>query len=166
VTGGCYSCAALVELSSKELGSVKGKTRRITMRKLGLYFAAASIVFSVLLAFRQGQHVRADNGSLVGTWIVTVTVNTPPGAPPFVFTDLISFNSGGTLTATSTAFNAHTSENPFSRRPSSWTQATGTASGNRSAKSQTSSLRHFRGSFLPVPTLPWNFTGRFSPDKT
>ena len=87
------------------------------MRKLGLYFAAASIVFSVLLAFRQGQHVSADNSSLVGTWIVTVTVNTPPGAPPFVLTDLISFNSGGTLTATSTAFNAHTSENPFLPAP-------------------------------------------------
>src|SRR6516162_2272832 len=98
-------------------GSVRGKTRRITMRKLGLYFAAASIVFSVLLAFRQGQHVSADNSSLVGTWIVTVTVNTPPGAPPFVLTDLISFNSGGTLTATSTAFNAHTSENPFLPAP-------------------------------------------------
>jgi hypothetical protein len=87
------------------------------MRKLGLYFAAASITFSVLLAFRQGQPVSADNSSLVGTWIVTVTVNTPPGAPPFVFTDLISFNSGGTLTATSTAFNAHTSENPFLPAP-------------------------------------------------
>ncbi len=49
--------------------------------------------------------------------IVTVTVNTPPGAPPFVFTDLIAFNSGGTLTAARSAFNAHTSENPFLPSP-------------------------------------------------
>jgi hypothetical protein len=91
--------------------------RRITMRKLGLYFAAACIVFSALLAFKPSLHVNADNGNIAGTWIVTVTVNTPPDAPPFVFTDLIAFNSGGTFTAASAAFNAHTSENPFLPQP-------------------------------------------------
>jgi hypothetical protein len=90
---------------------------RITMRKLGLSLAAAFIVFSALLAFIPSKRVSADTPSIVGTWIVTVTVNTPPGAPPFVFTDLIAFNSGGTLTATSTAFNAQTSENPFLPAP-------------------------------------------------
>ena len=82
------------------------------MRKLGLYFIALSIALS-LLALAPISHVKAASGNIVGTWIVTVTVNTPPGAPPFVFTDLIAFNSGGTLTATSSTFNAHTSENPL-----------------------------------------------------
>jgi hypothetical protein len=82
------------------------------MRKPGLYFVVACIVLS-LLALMPTAHVKAANGNIVGTWTITVTVNTPPGAPPFVFTDLIAFNSGGTLTAASTIFNAHTSENPL-----------------------------------------------------
>ena len=57
--------------------------------------------------------VHADGRSIVGTWIATITVNGANGAPPFVFTDIFAINSGGTLTTTSTAFNAHTSENPF-----------------------------------------------------
>jgi hypothetical protein len=60
---------------------------------------------------------QADNQSIVGTWTVTVTVNTPAGAPPFVFTDFIAFNQGGTLSAASSTFNAHTSENPFLPAP-------------------------------------------------
>jgi len=56
--------------------------------------------------------VRADEGgSIVGTWINTVTVNTPPGAPPFVFTELVSFNPGGTIIDTFSI--AHSSQNPF-----------------------------------------------------
>jgi hypothetical protein len=80
------------------------------MRKLA--FGIAPIVLS-LAAFMPSARAEADNHSIVGTWIVTVTVTTPPGAPPFVFTDLIAFNQGGTLTAASSEFNAHTSENPF-----------------------------------------------------
>ena len=86
------------------------------MRKLGLYFATACIAVSMFV-LRPSWHVKADNQSIVGTWIITVTVNTPPGAPPFVFTDLIAFNAGGTLTAASSTFNAHTSENPFLPSP-------------------------------------------------
>jgi hypothetical protein len=82
------------------------------MRKPGLYFVVACIVLS-LLALMPTAHVKAASGNIVGTWTITVTVNTPPGAPPFIFTDLIAFNSGGTLTAASTIFNAHTSENPL-----------------------------------------------------
>lgn len=86
------------------------------MRKLGLYLASAFILVA-LLALIPSWHVNAANQDLVGTWIITVTVNTPPGAPPFVFTDLIALNSGGTLTAASSTFNAHTSENPFLPSP-------------------------------------------------
>lgn len=79
------------------------------MRKLA--FGIASIVVLSLAAFMPSARAQADNQSMVGTWIVTVTITTPPGALPFV--DFIAFNQGGTLTAASSAFNAHTSENPF-----------------------------------------------------
>jgi len=82
------------------------------MHKLRLYFAAACIAVS-LLVLMPSSHGQVANQGVAGTWIVTVTVNTPPGAPPFVFTDMIAFNSGGTLTATSSTFNPHTSENPL-----------------------------------------------------
>jgi hypothetical protein len=88
----------------------------MNMRKLGLYFAAVCVAVS-LLVLMPSSHGRVANHGIAGTWIVTVTVNTPPGAPPFVFTDVIAFNSGGTLTGASSAFNAHTSENPFLPAP-------------------------------------------------
>lgn len=86
------------------------------MRKLGLCLTTAFILVP-LLALIPSWHVNAANQDIAGTWIVTVTVNTPPGAPPFIFTDLITLNSGGTLTAGSSTFNAHTSENPFLPSP-------------------------------------------------
>lgn len=55
--------------------------------------------------------VRASGGSIVGAWINTVTVNTPPGAPPFVFPELVTFNPGGTFIDTLGI--AHSSQNPF-----------------------------------------------------
>src|SRR6516164_2448790 len=85
------------------------------MRKLA--FGIVSIAVLSLAVFLPSARAQADDQSIVGTWIVTVTVNTPPGAPPFVFTDFIAFNQGGTLTAASSAFNAHTSENPFLPAP-------------------------------------------------
>ena len=75
------------------------------MRKLA--FGIASSVVLSLAAFMPSARAEADNQSMVGTWKVTVTL---PGAPPFI--DFIAFNQGGTLTAASSAFNAHTSENP------------------------------------------------------
>ena len=92
----------------------RGRSRRMEkaiMRKPGFYFATAYII-AALLALASSVQAQAADRTIVGTWVVTVTVNTPPGAPPFVFTDLIAFNSGGTLTAASSTFNAHTSENP------------------------------------------------------
>lgn len=86
------------------------------MKKLRFYIASAYIVV-LLFAFMPESHAQGGNQSIAGTWIVTVTVNTPPGAPPFVFTDFIAFHSGGTLTAASSTFNAHTSENPLLPAP-------------------------------------------------
>jgi len=88
----------------------------MTMQKLGLYFAAACIVVSALLASMPNSPVKADDGgSIIGTWINTVTVNTPPGAPPFVITELVSFNPGGTFIDTLSI--AHSSQNPFLAGP-------------------------------------------------
>jgi hypothetical protein len=82
-----------------------------------LAFGILSIALVSLAPFMPSARAQADNQSIVGTWTVTVTVNTPPDAPPFVFTDFIAFNQGGTLTAASSTFNAHTSENPFLPAP-------------------------------------------------
>jgi len=86
------------------------------MRKLGLYFAATCVAVS-LLVLMPSSHGQVASQNITGTWVVTVTVNTPPGAPPFVFTDMIAFNSGGTLTAASSTFNPHTSESPLLPAP-------------------------------------------------
>src|SRR5712691_12401839 len=84
------------------------------MRKLGLYFAGLCIVVSALLALMPRSHVKADDDrSIVGTWIFTITLDRPPELAGVVFTDLIAINRGGTLTNTSTASHAHSSENPF-----------------------------------------------------
>jgi hypothetical protein len=88
----------------------------MNMRKLGLYFAATCVAVS-LLVLMPSSHGQVASQNITGTWVVTVTVNTPPGAPPFVFTDMIAFNSGGTLTAASSTFNPHTSENPLLPAP-------------------------------------------------
>lgn len=77
------------------------------MRRIALYFVALSALSGLMPIL----HVNADDRSIVGTWVFTTTVNTPPGAPPFVFTELAAFNPGGTYSdAHAIAFN---SENPF-----------------------------------------------------
>lgn len=86
------------------------------MSKLVLKMATTCIA-ALLFAFMPNSQAQAKVQSITGTWMVTVTVNTPPGAPPFVFTDVLSFNSGGTLIGTSSAFNGHTSENPYLPAP-------------------------------------------------
>jgi hypothetical protein len=81
------------------------------MKKAVVAAAALAILGMATTMVKHGASlVYADDGNVAGTWVITVTVNTPPGAPPFIFTDLIAFNHGGTLVATSTAFNPHTSE--------------------------------------------------------
>lgn len=88
------------------------------MKKAVVAVAALAILgMAATMAKHGASVVYAHDGNVVGTWIVTVTVNTPPGAPAFIFTDLVAFNQGGTLVATSTAFNPHTSENPFLPAP-------------------------------------------------
>jgi hypothetical protein len=72
--------------------------------------ALAILGMAATMAKHGASVVYAHDGNVVGTWFVTVTVNTPPGAPPFIFTDMVTFNPEGTLVATSTAFNSHTSE--------------------------------------------------------
>ena len=82
-------------------------------RQLRLALLAVSIALLVLFALVPKSHVSAQDqqGSIVGTWINTATINTPPGAPPFVFTELATFNPGGTFLDTFAL--DHDSANPF-----------------------------------------------------
>lgn len=83
-------------------------------RQLGPYLVAFSIVVLAVLASMPNSHVKADEnqqGSIVGTWMITSTINTPPGTPPFVFTELGSFNPGGIFIDTFSL--DHNSANPF-----------------------------------------------------
>jgi hypothetical protein len=75
-------------------------------------------LFALVSIAAMGASSRAkadDGGSIVGTWINAVTVNTPPGAPPLVFTELVSFNPGGSFIDTLSI--AHSSQNPFFSGP-------------------------------------------------
>ena len=76
------------------------------MRKPGLYVAAACIVLLALLGSMPSPNAeeRSEEGSIVGTWIVTTSI------PPFVFTELAAFNPGGTVIDTHAI--ARSSENP------------------------------------------------------
>ena len=68
---------------------------------LRLYPCAVSLMVLTILTFTPTTLVKADDErgeSVVGTWIGTLTLNTPPGFPPFI--DLVSFHRGGTLTGT------------------------------------------------------------------
>lgn len=80
-------------------------------RKSGLYLVVFSVGLLVLFASMPSSHVRAqdEQGSIVGTWLATVDVNTPAGPQPLA-TELATFNPGGTFTdAISMAFS---SQNP------------------------------------------------------
>jgi hypothetical protein len=82
--------------------------------RVGSLFITAFVILGIAATMpKHGSPIAYahDHDGLVGLWDVTVVVN-PPSASEgsFIFTDLIAFNQGGTLTATSTAFNPHTSE--------------------------------------------------------
>jgi hypothetical protein len=90
------------------------------MKRAIITLSAAVAIAAVVLALgglsttrAQGQQGNQGNqgnqGSVVGTWIVTVFVNTPGGLVPFS-TELASFNSGGTFADTINL--AFSSENP------------------------------------------------------
>jgi hypothetical protein len=81
------------------------------MRKLLLVGTFTCLVLSALLVSKSGMEVKADGPGIVGTWLVTTTPNVPPGTPPFSYSELVSFNPGGTLVDTHAI--AHGSELPF-----------------------------------------------------
>ena len=85
------------------------------MRRLGLYCGVVGIALAALMVWTPTTRVKADGRSIVGTWMFTTTLNTPPGAPPFIFTELAAINPGGTyVDAHGIAFN---SQNPFAPPP-------------------------------------------------
>lgn len=78
-----------------------------------LYLLILTLVLCAAFAFALNSRAKADDdghGTIVGTWIVTVTL---PGDPPFVEPELVAINPGGTAILTSSAFSAHASGNPF-----------------------------------------------------
>lgn len=80
-------------------------------RKFGFYLFVLGGVLLALMASIPTSQVKAQDqqGTIVGSWLVNVDVNTPAGAVPFA-TELASFNAGGTFTdAISIAFS---SQNP------------------------------------------------------
>ena len=83
-------------------------------RQWRLFASALTLVLFAALAMTPSSPATAQDdgsGNLVGSWIGTITVDTPSGTPPFAFADLISINRGGTLTGTNG--NAHSSQFPF-----------------------------------------------------
>jgi hypothetical protein len=79
-----------------------------------LFLSAIALVLFAAVGVTPNSPAKADDdekGGIVGSWIGTVTVDTPSGTPLFAFADLISINRGGTLTGTNG--NAHFSQMPF-----------------------------------------------------
>jgi hypothetical protein len=91
---------------AKENSPEKGGKMR---RQFGQYSFVFGIALLALFAVVPNSHVKAQdnqNGNIVGSWLVTVDVNTPAGPVPFA-TELASFNPGGTFVdAISIAFSA------------------------------------------------------------
>jgi len=73
---------------------------------LAIHFFASAL-FGLTLASKANAE-DDDDGSVVGTWIITAEL-----APGFVETEFTTFNPGGTITLTSSVFNPHISLNPF-----------------------------------------------------
>jgi hypothetical protein len=84
------------------------KNEEETMQKRSLQFAA---VFALFVLFALTPNLLAQPGTLVGAWEITVNVNVPPGAPPFILTEVGTFNLGGTFADTTSI--AHSSQNPY-----------------------------------------------------
>lgn len=81
------------------------------MRNLsGSYLPVVGIVLLALFASIPATSGQSDE-SVIGTWIGSVTLDTPPAAPPFIFMDLLSFNRGGTVIGTNGI--SHSAQNPF-----------------------------------------------------
>jgi hypothetical protein len=68
-------------------------------------FCVSSFAQDLNLAEGQGRV------SIVGTWIGKLIFDTPPGAPPFAISELVSFNESGTVMGTNGI--SHFSANPF-----------------------------------------------------
>jgi hypothetical protein len=66
--------------------------RRIYTATLSLLM----VLFAFAAAPRAQAHDQDWDRSIVGTWTVTTTFNTPPGSPPFVAHEFASFGPGGT----------------------------------------------------------------------
>lgn len=134
-------------------------------RQLGLYLLTFSIVLLGLFPLMPSWHVKADNqqGSVVGTWIATITVNTPSGPQPFA-TELASFNPGGTFTdAISIAFN---SENPaFTGTPLAVNFSDALGTWKQVGEDPTQVAMTFKRFLYAGPSTPAGVYGSFFPGQ-
>jgi hypothetical protein len=82
--------------------------RRATMKRTIITLSATVALATIVVMLSSLHTTRAQNqqGSVVGTWVVSVNVDTPGGPVPLA-TELASFSPGGIFTdAISIAFNA------------------------------------------------------------
>ncbi|SRR6266446_2704243 len=121
------------------------------MRKMSLIASALLAIHLLAAPLALGQNTNGES-SIVGTWIFTTTVNTPPGTPPFVFTELAAINPGGTyVDAHGIAFN---SNNPFSPPPLAVDSSDAYGSWKRLGDTNQFATTHKRLLFAGVNTPP------------
>lgn len=86
------------------------------MRRTIAVNSAVTALAVILVALGASRTVHAQaTGTVIGAWELTVNVNTPPGAPPFIVTEVGTFNLGGTFADTISI--AHSSQNPYIPAP-------------------------------------------------
>ena len=82
------------------------------MRRTIPIVAAVTALAVIVAALGASRTVHAQaTGTVIGAWELTVNVNVPPGAPPFILTEVGTFNLGGTFADTISI--AHSSQNPY-----------------------------------------------------
>lgn len=80
-------------------------------RTIAIVSAVTALAVSVAaLGASRTVHAQAP-GTVIGAWEVTVNVNVPTGDPPFILTEVGTFNLGGTFADTISI--AHSSQNPY-----------------------------------------------------
>jgi len=90
---------------------IQKRARKKMLRRSRGYFLAIHFFASALFGLTLASKANAeddDDGSVVGTWIITAEL-----APGFVETEFTIVNPGGTMTLTSSVFNPHSSLDPF-----------------------------------------------------
>jgi hypothetical protein len=82
------------------------------MRRTIPIVAAVTALAVIVAALGASRTVHAQaTGTVIGAWELTVNVNVPLGAPPFILTEVGTFHLGGTFADAISI--AHSSQNPY-----------------------------------------------------